>query len=390
MYSWFIQIKDYKNKKINEKLARLNKLEFTICHPYLFDVFYDVKIEDIDENVVIEILTIVESYAFRKILVDNSTQGLNKMFTALSKEIKKEDSWKEQYVNILNYILLEKRVSQRVPNDDEFENALIYKEIYRLQSKNKNFLLESLENHNSAYSIQMDELTIEHIMPQKLTREWKNKLGENWQEVHTKYLHTLGNLSLTAKNSKLSNNSFENKQRIDFQTSKLRLNYKLGNQTEWNEKTILERAKNLIKDAKKIWVYPKTTYSKSVIDKQTFDLESEDDFSGSKPSRLFFENDELGIELKTWRDLLLKTCNLLYNFSPTEFIKVETSEEFKGLFGIDKTLPNALEFVEGHFMNVRFSANDSIKILKKICERMNYPADRVVFSLKNTKIQKNF
>lgn len=173
------------------------------------------------------------------------------MFTALSKEIKKEDSWKEQYVNILNYILLEKRVSQRVPNDDEFENALIYKEIYRLQSKNKNFLLESLENHNSAYSIQMDELTIEHIMPQKLTREWKNKLGENWQEVHTKYLHTLGNLSLTAKNSKLSNNSFENKQRIDFQTSKLRLNYKLGNQTEWNEKTILERAKNLIKDAKK-------------------------------------------------------------------------------------------------------------------------------------------
>jgi uncharacterized protein with ParB-like and HNH nuclease domain len=385
LFSWFIQIKEHKNIEINKKLSRLNKLEFTICYPYLFDIFNDVKLENISENNVIEILTLIESYAFRKILVDNTTQGLNKMFITLSKEIKKEDSWKEQYLNILNYILLEKRVSQRVPNNEEFENALINKEIYRLQAKNKNFLLESLENYNSAYPVDVENLTVEHIMPQTLTKKWKNKLGENWQEVHNKYLHTLGNLSLTAKNSELSNNSLEEKQQIDFQTSKLKLNYKLDNQTEWNEDIIVERAKSLIKNAEKIWPYPKTTYSKPIPEEQTFDLESEDSFSGSKPSRLFFENDELGIELKTWRDLLLKTCAFLYKFSPTEFIKIEKSNEFKWLFEIDKELPNAIEFVDGHFIEVGLSANHILRILKRISERMNYPAESIVFSLKNPK-----
>lgn len=385
LFSWFVQIKEYKDLEINKKLARLNKLEFTICYPYLFDIFNDVKLGNINEKNIVEILTIIESYAFRKILVDNTTQGLNKMFITLSKEIKKEDSWKEEYVNILNYILLEKRVSQRFPNNEEFENTLINKEVYKLQAKNKNFLLESLENYDSAYPLNIDKLTVEHIMPQTLTKEWKNKLGGNWQEIYNKYLHTLGNLSLTAKNSELSNNSLESKQQIDFQTSKLKLNYKLENQTNWNEEIILERAKSLIKNAEEIWPYPKTTYSKPIPEEQTFDLESEDSFSGSKPSRLFFENDELGIELKTWRDLLLKTCNFLYKFSPTEFIKVETSDEFKWLFEVDKKLPNALEFADGHFMEVGLSANHIIRILKRICERMNYPADSIVFSLKNTK-----
>lgn len=385
LFSWFVQIKEYKDLEINKKLARLNKLEFTICYTYLFDIFNDVKLGNINEKNIVEILTIIESYAFRKILVDNTTQGLNKMFITLSKEIKKEDSWKEEYVNILNYILLEKRVSQRFPNNEEFENTLINKEVYKLQAKNKNFLLESLENYDSAYPLNIDKLTVEHIMPQTLTKEWKNKLGGNWQEIYNKYLHTLGNLSLTAKNSELSNNSLESKQQIDFQTSKLKLNYKLENQTNWNEEIILERAKSLIKNAEEIWPYPKTTYSKPIPEEQTFDLESEDSFSGSKPSRLFFENDELGIELKTWRDLLLKTCNFLYKFSPTEFIKVETSDEFKWLFEVDKKLPNALEFADGHFMEVGLSANHIIRILKRICERMNYPADSIVFSLKNTK-----
>ncbi len=383
LFSWFVQIKEHKNIEINKKLLRLNKLEFTICYPYLFDIFNDVKLENISENNIIEILTLIESYAFRKILVDNTTQGLNKMFITLSKEIKKEDSWKGKYVNILSYILLEKRGSQKVPTNEEFENALINKETYRLQAKNRNFLLESLENYNSAYPVNVENLTVEHIMPQTPTKEWKLKLGDNWQEIHNKYLHTLGNLSLTAKNSELSNNSLEDKQQIDFQTSKLKLNYKLDNQTDWNEKIIIERAKSLIKNAEEIWPYPKTTYSKPIPEEQTFDLESEDSFSGSKPSRLFFENDELGIEIKTWRDLLLKTCNFLYTFSPTEFIQIEKSNEFKRWFEINKELPNAIEFIEGHFIEVDLSANHIVRILKRICERMNYPAESIIFSLKN-------
>jgi len=385
IYSWLIQIQKHPNSAINKELSRLNRLEFTVCHPYFLDVFNELNSGNIDEESTENVLIIIESYAFRKILVDNTTQGLNKLFITLAKDIKKEDSWKEQYINILSYILLEKRVSQRIPNNEEFENALINKEIYRLQSKNRNFLLESLENFKSAYHVNLDELTVEHIMPQTLTKDWKNKLGENWQETHNKYLHTLGNLSLTAKNAELSNNSFEDKQQIDFQISKLKLNFKLDSLPIWNEDQILDRAKDLIKNAKDIWPYPETTYTKPVPEEQLFDLTSEDSFSGSKPSRLYFDNDEKGIELKTWRDLLVNTCNFLYEFSPTQFNEIQNNPEFKWHFDVNKPLRNSLEFRLNEFVEGNLSANGIVSLLAKICERLNYQAENIQFSIKNIK-----
>lgn len=383
IYSWFVQITKYPNSDINKQLSRLNRLEFTVCYPYLFDIFNDIKSGNINEEVAKNILIIIESYAFRKILVDNTTQGLNKLFISLGKDIKKEETWRDQYLDILSYILLEKRVSQRFPNDEEFENALINKEIYRLQAKNKSFLLESLENYKSAYPVSLEELTIEHIMPQTITNKWKNILGENWKEVHKKYLHTLGNLSLTAKNQELSNNSFEDKQQIDFQISKLKLNFKLDGLSEWNEEKILDRAKDLIKNSKDIWPYPKTAYSKPIPEEQIFDLTSEDNFSGSKPSRIFFDNDENGIEIKTWRDLLVNTCNYLYEFSPTQFNEIQNNPEFKWYFDEEKPLRHPLEFRTNEFVEGNISANGAIAFLFKLCERLNYEPENIQFSIKN-------
>jgi len=385
IYGWLVQINNYPNNLVNNQLNRLNKLEFTVSHPYLLDVFNDLKNSILTEQAVKDILTTIESYAFRKILVDNTTQGLNKMFITLSKDIKKEESWKENYLDILNFILLEKRVSQRFPNNEEFENALITKEVYRLQAKNRNFLLESLENYKSAYPVNVDELTVEHIMPQTLTKEWKNKLGDDWQELHKKYLHTLGNLSLTAKNTELSNNTFEDKQQIDFQTSRLKLNFKLEGLTIWNEEKIIERAKDLIKNAKDIWPFPKTTYTKPIPEEQVFDLTSEDSFSGSKPSLLYLEDDEKGIELKTWRDLLTKGCKFLHDFSPTQFLEIQNSQEFKWYFDNEKPLRHPMEFMPNKFVEGNISANGVIAFLSKICERLNYPAENISFSIKNVK-----
>lgn len=382
IYSWLVQIQKHSNMKINKQLERLNKLEFTVSHPYLLDVFNDLKSNKITEEILINILKTIESYAFRKILVDNTTQGLNKMFITLSREIKKEDLWEQNYLNILNYIILEKRVSQRFPTDEEFENTLITKEVYRLQAKNRNFLLESLENYNSAYIINIDDLSIEHIMPQTLTVEWKTKLGEYWQDIHKKYLHTLGNLSLTAKNSELSNNNFENKQQIDFQLSKLNLNFKLNGLNDWNETEIIDRSKQLIQNAKMIWAYPKTTFIKSRPDEQIFDLTTEDSFSGSKPSHLFIANIENPIEIKNWRDLLINVCNFLYNFSPTQFHEIQNSEEFKWYFNVDKPLRHPQEFFPNKFVEGNISANALISFLFKVCERLNYPAENISFSIK--------
>jgi uncharacterized protein with ParB-like and HNH nuclease domain len=385
IYGSFIQTQKHKNEKISSCLARISRIEFTVCYPYLFDIFTDLENGDLNEDNIIDILNTIESYSFRKILVDGTTQGLNKLFITLAKEIKKELSSKEDYLNILSYVLLEKRVSQRFPTDEEFENALINKEIYRFQSKNRNFLLESLENYKTAIPINLEDLSVEHIMPQTLTKDWKNKLGENWQEVHGKYLHTLGNLSLTAKNSELSNNSFEDKQKIDFQTSKLKLNFNLDNSLIWNEEQIVSRARNLSKDAKEIWKYPKTTFKKDVPEEQIFDLTNEDSFSGSKPSILYFEDDNKGIEIKTWRDLLSNVCKFLYEYSPTEFKEIQNKTEFQWNFNVDKPLRNPVEFLNGKFVEGNMSANNIISFLKILSESLNYNPENIQFSIKNTK-----
>ena len=332
IYSYLVQITNHPDSSINIELSRLNRLEFTVSHSFLLDVFNDYENQVLSGVVVLSILKTIESYAFRKIIVDSATVGLNKMFISLSREIKKENDWQQQYLEIFNYIILEKRISQRFPTDDEFKQALVYKEVYRFQTKNRNFLLESLENFNSAYPVNVDDLTIEHIMPQTLTQSWKDQLGLNYLEIHKKYLHTLGNLSLTGKNSELSNNSFEDKQRIDFQSSKLKLNFDLENLNSFNEQTILDRANSLATIAINIWSFPVTTYFKDVPEEQLYDLTSEDSFSGSKPFNLYL-GDEKVVELKTWRDLLRITCGYFYNFSPTEFIEIQNGQEFKWYFG---------------------------------------------------------
>jgi uncharacterized protein with ParB-like and HNH nuclease domain len=382
IYSWLTQTQKHQNKEIDVELSRLHKLEFTVCYPYLLDVFNDLNTGDLNEEAVKNIIITIESYAFRKILVDSTTQGLNKLFITLSKEIKKEPLWKDDYVNVLSYILLEKRVSQSFPNNEEFENSLINKEIYRLQSKNKDYLLESLENYKSAYPVNLDDLTVEHIMPQTLTKDWKMRIGDNWQEIQNKYLHTLGNLSLTAKNSELSNNSFEEKQQIDYQSSKLKLNYKLDGVDLWNEEKIINRAKSLAKTAMQVWPYPTTTYTKPVKDEQKFDLTSEDSFSGSKPSCLYLEN-EKEIEIRNWRDFLVKTLKFLYDFSPTQFKEAQNNSEFKWYFNVNKPLRHPLEFVPNELVEGNMSANNVVSFLSKICERINYQPENIQFSIKN-------
>ena len=55
------------------------------------------------------------------------------------------------------------------------------------------------------------DYSIEHITSQSIkgSEEWQSMLGVDWQKVHEFRLHRLGNLTLTAYNSKLSNSSFE-------------------------------------------------------------------------------------------------------------------------------------------------------------------------------------
>ncbi|OAQ02346.1 hypothetical protein A3O11_03630 [Ligilactobacillus aviarius] len=52
-------------------------------------------------------------------------------------------------------------------------------------------------------------------MPQHLSKSWITELGNDYQKVHDKYLHSIGNLTLTGYNSQYSNRSFKEKQTME-------------------------------------------------------------------------------------------------------------------------------------------------------------------------------
>jgi predicted transport protein len=117
-----------------------------------------------------------------------------------------------------------------------------------------------MENHDRKERVIVDEYTIEHIMPQNenLTDVWKAELGPDWHTVHAKYLHTLGNLTLTGYNSELSDRPFAEKKTMPggFAESPVRLNQGLARVARWNKDAIEDRAGRLAKTAASVWPAP--------------------------------------------------------------------------------------------------------------------------------------
>lgn len=147
------------------------------------------------------------------------------------------------------------------PDNDKFEGAFVSRDIYNMRARN--YILSRLENFENKAPIIIENYTIEHIMPQNknLSSEWQAELGIDWQEIQKKYLHTIGNLTLTAYNSEMSDRPFLEKMDMPggFKESALRLNKYVVLQNEWNEKHIQERANELAKKAESIWPYPTLT-----------------------------------------------------------------------------------------------------------------------------------
>ncbi len=248
------------NRSNNTKLKRLysdiNDLRMEVSYPFLLKVHIDHAAGLITDENLEEILEICVNYVLRRSICEIPTNSLNKTFAIFKNSINIDD-----YMNSVkaNFILLENY--KRFPTDEEFSAAFVSKDIYNMRQRN--FILSHLENFDNKAPINISNFTVEHIMPQnpKLSDEWKSDLGINWKDIQKKYLHTIGNLTLTAYNSEMSDRPFMDKMDMEggFKESALRLNKYIVVQDKWDEIKINERAEQLADKAKKIWSYPNIT-----------------------------------------------------------------------------------------------------------------------------------
>ena len=89
-------------------------------------------------------------------------------------------------------------------------------------------------------------------MPQNIEHNlsWQQMLGENWQEVHSLYLHTLGNLTITGYNAEMSNKSFGEKVNGEsgFKHSHLKIKMKALFNVMYGIKKAIQRRTNILTD----------------------------------------------------------------------------------------------------------------------------------------------
>ncbi|EJB28833.1 hypothetical protein HPNQ4228_0978 [Helicobacter pylori NQ4228] len=254
---FFCQIvfKKEDDKDLNKALSFLVDLEMDVVYPLLLELYSDYSDGVLSKQDFIPIIALTESYLCRRAVCGFESSGLNKIFAFFTKKIDKDQYLESMKVHFLS---LEKTTG-KFPKDSEFKDSFITKELYDPKKIKKiRYFLERLEKFDTKEPVNTQECSIEHIMPQTLTPEWQRDLSENFEAIHEKYLHTIGNLTLTGYNSEYSNNSFREKKDMEkgFKQSSLKLNQSLKNLESFGEKEIEERANDLADWALKIWTYP--------------------------------------------------------------------------------------------------------------------------------------
>lgn len=246
-----IGIKQESDKELLNAFDELSKLEADVVHPFLLRLYDDYANKILEKSDFLHIVKLTGSFIFRRAVCGIPTNGLNKIFATFG-----------NFINPQKYIesVLARFCLVAFPSNESFRENLVSKELYS-KFKRTNYLLSKLENFGRKERIDINEYTIEHIMPQNIdsSTAWQRELGANYAEIHEKYLHSLGNLTLTGYNSEYSNKSFVEKRDMKggFRQSPLRLNEKLGQLESFGENEIIQRANALADIAVQIWEYPK-------------------------------------------------------------------------------------------------------------------------------------
>lgn len=240
----FVYETDEYSPRVKRALRGLRNLKQTTCYPFLMHVFDDYKNINnpvINIETLEKVVELILSYHVRRLACGVPSNTLRSLYIYLYSRVFKVTSNKKKYYESINKFLWTVTSKDAIPSKAEFETALLSANIYRINALCK-YLLCEIENGDSKEKINVDSLTVEHIMPQTLNADWKH-ISE---EEHEVYLHTLGNLSVTGYNSELSNKSFDEKKNIIEENSKaVILNKDVLDKSIWNVECIVARGKRL-------------------------------------------------------------------------------------------------------------------------------------------------
>lgn len=381
------------NKSLNACIYRLNRLETTVTRPFFLEVLRLFDENKLSIEYVTDIFLTTENYLFRRNICDLPTNALNKIFLMLHKEIVRYDGTDNDYVSKFKYTLLSKKDRARFPDNDEFARDFTERPIYSMNSKNKIYILERIENFGTAEDKDVyghcDDGTysIEHIMPQHLTPLWQKELGEYYEVIHEEWLHRIANLTLTAYNSKYSNNSFIEKKTMKngFLDSGIRMNTYIAQKDKWTLTELEDRTDYLKDKALQIWSAPVTEFLPAEKQMDSVTLEDDISLSGRQIVRFSLKNAEQPVT--SWIDMYERVVKLLHADEKSVLNRLAVRKDDSDLsvyFSDDKSmLRSALQIDENIYTEKNTSTDMKLSVLRRLVKLYDVDPNNLVFYLRD-------
>ncbi len=335
------------------------------------------------------ILKLFGNYALRRNVSDISSSSLRRFYASLYSHIfdKNKGNYNCYYKAIESYLCTLK-TDDRMPNDNKFIDGLFFSNMYAsAKSKILRYFFDIIENDNKE-PVDMSSLTIEHIMPETLSKKWQESLGENYQEIYDKYIHTLGNLSITGYNSEYSNYSFDEKKKIfmnfvnEGKTKIIKLNSELMNEeiSNWGEEEINNRANRLSKIIIEKFPYPTNIDTSLEFEKYyEFYIDNPDDdgdeYVSSSTYKLYgFQFDGIKYKADSFRNIYKEVIALLYKIDNTildEMGRKNLTYErgTRILFSNEKTSEFQEEIVSGLYVYTNYSRSSIFEWIRELFKR---------------------
>lgn len=360
IYYQKLKYPEFENEpKLKNMFTRLNRIEVTTAYPLLLNFYNDysegvINIDDFET-----ILKTLENYLIRRFVCNIATNQLNKIFPSIYPTI--QSNYSDNIVEGFKAIIQDKGY----PKDNEFLLRFRETKFYGGGDRviKTKLILETIENSfNHKESVPFENLTIEHIMPQTLSEWWQEHLGEEWEETHEIYLHTIGNLTLTAYNTELSNDDFLTK-KITLNQSHLELNKYFKDISGWTRNEIERRSEELATIASQIWSYFGQENSKPTNIQEV---------TGTTPIALKILGQRF--EVKSWRDVLEKTMNVIAELEPDKFEII--THNFPRYINKDRNKFRAIRQLENeYFIEVNLSAQSIQKLCYQAMETIELTSD---------------
>lgn len=330
------------NTNIRSYLFRLNRLEVTTAYPFLLNCYRDYEDGRLSQNDFLETIKLIENFIIRRFVCNIPTNQLNKIFPSLYSQIIIRNS--SSFVDGVRQNLQ----SRDYPKDTEFRQRLVDAKLYGAGERlaKTKFILETLEiAHAHKESTVFENLTVEHVMPQTITESWKQHLGEDWQADHELYLNVLGNLTLTAYNSELSNAPFLMKKQYLIK-SHLELNKYFEQFIAWRKENIEARSNYLAVKALKVWSY---------FGDESVQATTSSEVTGKIPKSVTILGTKLAVS--SWRDVLTATLSTLSELEPELFENLAL--EYPRFIGKDNArFVKSRQLNSGHFIEINLSAQN--------------------------------